>query len=59
MRAFPSNDSPTSELAEGYVMTERMCKGRGINLQDIFSEEKDGLKELLREMLQEVLEQDI
>jgi transposase-like protein len=37
-------------------MTEKKFKVRGINLQEVFGEEKDGLRELLREVLQEVLE---
>ena len=37
-------------------MTGNQCKGGGINLQEIFGANKDGLKELLREVLQEVLE---
>jgi transposase-like protein len=40
-------------------MTEKKCKGRGIDLQEIFSDEKDALKEPLRGMLQEVLEQEM
>ncbi|NWG76261.1 MAG: IS256 family transposase [Rubrivivax sp.] len=40
-------------------MTEKKCKGRGIDLQEIFSEEKDALQELLRSMVQEVLEQEM
>lgn len=40
-------------------MTEKKCKGRGIDLQEIFKDEKDALKELLRGMLQEVLEQEM
>lgn len=40
-------------------MTEKKCKSRGINLQEIFGEDKDAMKELLREVLQEVLEQEM
>jgi transposase-like protein len=40
-------------------MTEKKCKHRGINLQEIFSEDRDALKELLQEALQEVLEQEM
>ena len=38
----------------GYAMTGNQCKGGRINLQEIFGANKDGLKELLREVLQEV-----
>jgi hypothetical protein len=40
----------------GYAMTRNQCKRQRINLQEIFGVNKDGLKELLREVLQEVLE---
>jgi putative transposase len=40
----------------GYAMTGNQCKGGRINLQEIFGANKDGLKELLREVLQAVLE---
>lgn len=40
-------------------MTEKKCKGKWINLQEIFSEDKDSLRGLLREVLQEVLEQEM
>lgn len=40
-------------------MTEKKCKPRGINLQEVFLEDKDCFKELLREALQEVLEQEM
>jgi hypothetical protein len=39
----------------GYAMTGNKCKGRRINLQEIFGADKDSFKELLREVLQEVL----
>jgi putative transposase len=45
-----------SEPTEGYAMTEKKSKSREIKLQEIFSEDKDSLKALLREVLQEVLE---
>jgi putative transposase len=40
-------------------MTGNQCKGGRINLQEIFGANKDGLKELLRAVLQEVLEQEM
>ena len=40
-------------------MTENKCKGRRINLQEIFGADKDSFKVLLREVLQEVLEQEM
>ena len=40
-------------------MTGNKCKGNRINLQEIFGADKDGLKELFREVLQEVLEQEM
>ena len=40
-------------------MTGNKCKGGRINLPEIFGANKDGLKELLREALQEVLEQEM
>jgi len=43
----------------GYAMTGNKCKGNRINLQEIFGADKDGLKELFREVLQEVLEQEM
>jgi putative transposase len=43
----------------GYAMTGNNCKGNRINLQEIFGTDKDGLKELFREVLQEVLEQEM
>jgi hypothetical protein len=43
----------------GYAMTGNQCKGGRINLQEIFGANKDGLKELLRDVLQEVLEQEM
>jgi hypothetical protein len=33
-------------------MTHNKCKAGRINLQEVFGAEKDGLKELLREVLQ-------
>jgi putative transposase len=51
--------TPRSEPTEGYAMTEKKCKPRGINLQEVFLEDKDCFKELLREALQEVLEQEM
>jgi hypothetical protein len=43
----------------GYAMTGNRCKGHRIKLQEIFGAEKDGLQELLRAVLQEVLEQEM
>jgi putative transposase len=43
----------------GYAMTGIKCRGDRINLQEIFGADKDGLKELFREVLQEVLEQEM
>ena len=40
-------------------MTENKCKRKRINLQEIFREDTDSLKELLREVLHEVLEQEM
>lgn len=44
-----------SEPTEGYAMAEKKSEGRGIRLQEIFNQDRDGLKELLREALHEVL----
>ena len=43
----------------GYAMTGNKCKGRRINLQEIFGADRDSFKVLLREVLQEVLEQEM
>jgi hypothetical protein len=43
----------------GYAMTGNKYKGRRINLQEIFSAGKDSFKELLRQVLPEVLEQEM
>jgi transposase-like protein len=43
----------------GYAMTGNKCKGSRINLQEIFGADRDGFKVLLREVLQEVLEQEM
>ena len=40
-------------------MTGNECKGDRINLQEIFGDKKDGLQELWRQVLQEVLEQEM
>ena len=40
-------------------MTQKKCTGRRINLQEIFGADKDSFKELLRTVLQEVLEQEM
>ncbi len=40
-------------------MTQKKFKSKGINIQEIFSEDKNGLKKILREVLQEVLEQEM
>jgi putative transposase len=40
-------------------MTEKKFKARGIELQEIFKEDKDAIRELLREVVQEVLEQEM
>jgi transposase-like protein len=40
-------------------MTENRCKGSGINLQKIFGADQEGLKDFSREVLQEVLEQEM
>ena len=40
-------------------MPDKQCKGRKINLQEVFGVDRDGLKELLRGVLQEVLEQEM
>jgi putative transposase len=40
-------------------MTGNKCKGNRINLQEIFGADKDSFKALLREVLQEVLEQEM
>jgi putative transposase len=42
-----------------HAMTGNQCKGNRINRQEIFSANKDGLKELLREVLPAVLEQEM
>jgi putative transposase len=43
----------------GYAMTRNQCKDNRINLQEIFGADKDSFKALLREVLQEVLEQEM
>ena len=43
----------------GYAMTGNKCKGNRINLQEIFGADRDSFKVLLREVLQEVLEQEM
>ena len=40
-------------------MTGNKCKGSRINLQEIFGADRDSFKVLLREVLQEVLEQEM
>ena len=40
-------------------MTGNRCKGDRINPQEIFGASRDGLEELLRAVLQEVLEQEM
>jgi len=40
-------------------MTRNRCKGDRINPQEIFGASRDGLEELLRAVLQEVLEQEM
>jgi hypothetical protein len=40
-------------------MTPKKCTDRRINLQEIFSADKDSFKELLWEVLQDVLEQEM
>jgi hypothetical protein len=34
-------------------MTGKQCKGSRINLQEVFGADKDGFKELMRQVLQE------
>jgi len=43
----------------GYAMTGNTCEGGRINLQEIFGADTDSFKALLRDVLQEVLEQEM
>jgi hypothetical protein len=48
--------TPRAEQREGYAITEKKCKHSGINLQEIFTEDGDSLKQAASaEALQEVL----
>jgi hypothetical protein len=43
----------------GNAITRKKCPSRRINLPEIFAADKDSFKELLLEVLQEVLEQEM